>query len=179
MAMKAVHKPKKQYDAVPELDAPRYLLGDAAAAAGISVNTLKAWVSRDPKIIPLGFYDQEGRGKGTPRLFTLRRVIAIAVTAELTTLGINPSRAGDLALAFTDYTHEEIAGRIIELDRPTFIVVEPHSMALILETSAKTTFAQILNKPVPSSGERPASFAVVSGDALKQRVIKRLKERGA
>jgi hypothetical protein len=174
--MRTSPKPAKPDEAIPELDTPRYLLGDAAAGANVSASTLKAWVSRDPKIIQLGFYDQEGRGKGTPRLFTLRRVISIAVAAELVTLGINPSRAGDLALAFTDYKHEE--GRYIELTKPTFLIVEPNSTALILAHSAKHTFGEVLNKTVPSSGEKPASFAVISGDAIKQRVKMRLKKRG-
>jgi hypothetical protein len=167
----------KPYEAVPELDTPRYLLGDAAAAANISVSLLKMWVSRNPKVISLGSYDQQGRGKGTPRLFTLRRVISIAVAAELVALGIKSSRAGDLALAYTDYNHDE--GRFIEQEKPTFLIVEPNSAALILETSAKRTFGEVLNKTLPSSGEKPASFAVVSGDAVKQRVIARLKKRGA
>jgi hypothetical protein len=166
----------KPYEAVPELDTPRYLLGDAAAGANISASLLKMWVSRDPKVISFGFYDQEGRGKGTPRLFTLRRVTSIAVAAELVALGIKPSRAGDLARAYTDYKHKE--GRYIELAEPTFLIVEPRSTALILETSASRTFGQVLNRTVPSTGEKPASFAVISASAVKQRVIARLKRRG-
>ena len=166
----------KWYEPISELDTPRYLLGDAAAAANISASVLKAWVSRDPKIIRLGFYDQEGRGKGTPRLFTLRRVISISMTAELVALGITPSKAGELALNFTDVEHDE--GRFVELTEPTFLIVEPKSTALILATSAKITFGQVLEKTL-QSGEKPASFAVLSGDAIKQRVKMRLKKRGA
>ena len=66
------------YEAVPELDTPRYVLGDVAAAADVSPGTLKSWLTREPRVVRLGAYDQPGRGKGTPRLLTLRRLYAIA-----------------------------------------------------------------------------------------------------
>ena len=47
--MKATEKLITTYDAVPEFDTPRYLLGDVAAAADISTGTLKAWISREPR----------------------------------------------------------------------------------------------------------------------------------
>ena len=69
-------------------------------------------------------------------------------------------------------------GRYIELAEPTFLIVEPRSTALILETSESRTFGEVLNKAVQSGGEKPASFAVISASAVKQRVIARLKRRG-
>jgi hypothetical protein len=174
--MKAPSKGLKPFEPIFEFDTPRYVLGDAAAAAGISTSLLKAWITRDPIVVPLGVYDQVGRGKGTPRLFTLRRVISIAVTAELVALGINPSRAGNLAFGYTDHEHEE--GRYIELESATFLIVEPKSTSIILAIDPKTTFDQVLKKTIPSSGERPASFAVISGGAVKQRVMALLKKRG-
>jgi hypothetical protein len=166
----------KQFEPKFEFDTPRYVLGDAAAAAGISTSLLKAWITREPIVVPLGDYDLAGRGKGTPRLFTLRRVISIAITAEMVALGINPSRAGNLAFGFTDYEHEE--GRYVELESPTYLIVEPKSTAIILAIDPKSTFDQVLKKTIPSSGEKPASFAVISGGAVKQRVMARLKKRG-
>ena len=174
--MKDPSKGLKPFEPIFKFDTPRYVLGDAADAAGISTSLLKAWITREPIVVPLGVYDQVGRGKGTPRLFTLRRVISIAVAAELVALGINPSRAGNLAFGFTDHEHEE--GRYVELEGPTFLIIEPKSTAIILTTDPKTSFDQVLKKTIPSSGEKAASFAVISGGAVKQRVMTRLKERG-
>jgi len=172
--MKTPSKLPKWFEPKPGLDTPRFLLGDAAAAADLTPGLIKVWVSRG--IIRLGFYDREGRGAGSRHQFTLRRVICIAMTAELVALGISPAKAGELALNYTDVEHDE--GRYVELAGPTYLIVEPHSEALILATTGKTTFDQVLNKRLPS-GERPASFAVISGDTIKQRVTSRLKERGA
>jgi hypothetical protein len=166
----------KQFEPKFEFDTPRYVLGDAAAAADISTSLLKAWITREPIVVPLGDYDLAGRGKGTPRLFTLRRVISIAMTAELVALGINPSRVGNLAFGFTDYEHKE--GRCVELDGPICLIIEPSTTAIIWTIDAKATLGQILKKTIQSTGEKAASFAVISGGAVKQRVITRLKERG-
>src|SRR5262245_54945197 len=107
------------YERVPELDTPRYVLGDVAAAANVSPGTLKAWLSREPQVIHLGPYDQPGRGKGTPRLLTLRRLYAIAIASELVSLGFAPSRAGMLAFAFTD-VNIEASRAFVESRRPVF-----------------------------------------------------------
>ena len=48
-----------------------------------------------------GHHDREGRGQGNRRQFTLRRVFCIATTVELVALGVNPAKAGDLALNST------------------------------------------------------------------------------
>lgn len=85
-----------------DLDSPAWLLNSVAASTGVGLAVLKAWLSRDPVVVPLGPYDQEARGKGSARLFTLRRVLAVAITAELVRLGIAPSRAGELATTFMD-----------------------------------------------------------------------------
>jgi hypothetical protein len=172
--MKTPSKFPKWYEPTPELDTPRFMLADVATAVNLVPGLVKTWISRG--VIRLGFYDREGRGAGSRHQFTLRRVICIATTAELVALGVSPAKAGDLALNFTDVEHPE--GRFVELPGRTYLIVEPHSEALILATSGKTTFDQVLSKRLPS-GDKAASFAVVSGNAIKQRVASRLKERGA
>src|SRR5262245_49809887 len=118
------------YKPTPELDTPRYLLSDAAAAAGVSPGTLKAWLSREPRVIALGPHDQRGRGKGTARLFTLRRVYAIAMTAELIALGFAASRAGILGFIFTESVLSnkkltETLGPFVEMQGPLFLAAHP------------------------------------------------------
>jgi hypothetical protein len=60
--MKRSRKKRLDYPAIPAFDTPRYLLGDIAAAADVAPGTLKAWLSREPKVIPLGPHDPSSRG---------------------------------------------------------------------------------------------------------------------
>jgi hypothetical protein len=84
------------------LDVPQFLLGDAAFTAGLSTTVLKAWLSRPPFVISLGEADTKPLGKGSARIFTLRRIVNIAVTAELVRLGITPKQAGAIGFHLTD-----------------------------------------------------------------------------
>src|SRR4051812_20870107 len=84
------------------LDDPQYLLSDVARAAEIKVSLVKSWVSREPRVILFGPFDRPSLGKGSARVFTLRRVICVALTAELVRLGLTASRAGTASFAFTD-----------------------------------------------------------------------------
>lgn len=84
------------------LDVPQFLLGDAAFTAGLSTTVLKAWLSRPPFVISLGEADTKPLGKGSARIFTLRRIVNIAVTAELVRLGVTPKQAGAIGFHMTD-----------------------------------------------------------------------------
>jgi hypothetical protein len=178
--MNAPKKLHSDYDAVPELDTPRYLLGDAAAAAGINPGTLKAWLSREPRVIPFGRYDQAARGKGTPRLLTLRRVYAIAMTSELISLGLIPSRAGLLGFVFTDvHANDDLLQRgLVGITKPLFIAAHPLQDGFKAFDSDKSFFSSILEGIAPDD-EPSISAAVIDCAALLKRVRARLKERGA
>jgi hypothetical protein len=179
--------PKKPllYKAVPELDTPRYLPADVAAAAGVSPGTLKAWLSRDPRVIRLGPYDQAGRGTGTPRLLTLRRVFAIAMTAELVSLGFIASRAGALAFFFTDveYLVEAQGDLILAVKRsrdpgiPSFSVL--HSEKPLPPASERGRYIADETSLFGPPDDRSVSCTLIDCTALMQRVQARLKERGA
>ncbi len=95
------------------LDVPQFLLGDAAFSADLSTSVLKAWLSREPLIIMLGETDMKPLGKGSARIFTLRRVVNIGVTAELVRMGITPKMAGLIGYHITDGM-----GRPSELSAP-------------------------------------------------------------
>jgi hypothetical protein len=181
--MKTPKKLHMDYEAVPELDTPRYLAGDVAAAAEVAPGTLKAWLTREPRVVPLGPYDQKARGKGTPRLFTLRRVYAIAMTSELISLGLMPSRAGVLSFLFTDM-HAEDADKLIgskllaENAGPLFFVAHPGQDAFKIMPSAKFHIADLMEGIAPDD-EPSISVAVIDCAALMKKVRTRLKERGA
>ena len=146
-----------------------------AVAADISPGTLKAWLNREPRVVPLGAYDQPGRGQGTPRLLTLRRVYAIAMTSELVSLGFAASRAGVLAFTFTDLS-VDAGERLVEARKPTFLVANPEHEVFAWFNSRKVTFDDVIGKATPTLPM--VSWAVINCGAVMARVQARLKERG-
>jgi hypothetical protein len=93
------HRPEKN----EQLDSPHFFFGDVTRATGVSTNLLKAWLSREPRVVRLGPHDIESERRGQSRLFTLRRIISIAITAELVSLGLSPSKAGQIGFFATDF----------------------------------------------------------------------------
>jgi hypothetical protein len=177
--MKRSRKKHLDYPAIPEFDTPRYLLGDIAAAAEVAPGTLKAWLSREPKVIPLGPYDPASRGKGISRLFTLRRAFAIAMTSELVSLGLAPSSAGDIAFDFTDgRSPDSDFLKTLEMPGPLFFVLSASPFNFHFFDSNKHRISEIMD-PSEAGGERSVSAAVVDCAALMKRLKARLKERGA
>jgi hypothetical protein len=96
------------------VDEPRYLLGQVARAAGISSTLLKAWMARE--VILMGPYDRDAHGKGSSRVFTLRRALAIALAAEMVKLGISIGHAGDISDFATDMILKDAGGDISRID---------------------------------------------------------------
>ena len=84
---------------VPALDTPSYSINDVAAAVGISTAKVKKML--DDGVISLGPYDQKAT-EGIPGLFTLRRVLSIALAAKALASKMNKVVTGEIALSFTD-----------------------------------------------------------------------------
>jgi hypothetical protein len=150
----------------PLLDDPLYKLGDAAEAAALDVALLRSWLDREP-IIELGRFDQAPQGTGKPRLLTLRRIIAIAIAAELVELGIITSRAGRIATLFTD---RELPAFDTKQSAKPLLVVYPGS--------------ELPMKLVPSDGASrhdqftAAAFLAVDYAEILRKVRLRLTRRG-
>lgn len=85
-----------------DLDLPQFFTAETCKAANVSADILKSWISRDPPAILLTKEDRPAGGSGRPHLFSLRRVLQIAITGELVGLGFGPRQAGLIALSFTD-----------------------------------------------------------------------------
>lgn len=99
---------------IPNLDIARFLSQDACTASGVTMMTLTNWLRREPS--PILMSDEQRKahgvqveeamrpagGTGGRHLWTLRRVIQIALTKRLVDLGIPPRAAGLAALRFTD-----------------------------------------------------------------------------
>jgi hypothetical protein len=172
--MTATKKPSPPHPPVPELDTPRYLLGDVAAATGVAPGTLKAWLTREPHVVSLGPYDQKGRGKGVARLFTLRRVYAIAFTSELISLGFAASQAGQFG--FIVATHLEL---MMETQKNLFLTANSAAGHFSFFNNPKESVTELLHDYSRKSKQPLLSCAVVDCAALMERVRTRLKERGA
>lgn len=77
-----------------------YPTGVAGKATGTPLATLQRYLQRSH--ITLQPCDVPSRGCGENRGYSLRRILQIALTTELTRLGIGPSRAAKAAFEFSD-----------------------------------------------------------------------------
>jgi hypothetical protein len=80
----------------------RFTSAEVCAAANITPATLKNWVSRRPAAVLLTKDDQAASAKGSPIQYSFRRVMQVAITAELVRLGWQPRPAAMVAITFTD-----------------------------------------------------------------------------
>ena len=87
----------------PDPDArDRFLSADVCRAAGITPETLKNWVSRKPHIVLLKGDDLPGGARGAPNLYSVNRVLQLAIMAEMVRFGWDPRPAAWAAVHFTD-----------------------------------------------------------------------------
>lgn len=82
------------------LDVPRFSARDALAVGPKSYATLRSW--NDTEAFLMRESDRRSLGTGRPHLFTLRRILQIALIAEMVKFGLSPRRAGIFAAGFTD-----------------------------------------------------------------------------
>lgn len=156
------------------IDEPRYLLGQVAFAAGISANLLKAWIDR--KIIRLGEHDRGAHGKGSSRVFTLRRALVVATTAELVNTGMAASGAGHEGEMFVRGALREAGADPLRVDGlfALYSETEPEPAISVLAFKPTSTLAKVL-KPRKHEPTH-TSFVLVSMKAVNERVLKRLGE---
>ena len=80
----------------------RYGSATAIKAARITPKTLNNWLSRDPPAVYLNEAERREVGERKRFCFSEKRILQIALTAELVTLGVQPRRASFAAMMFTD-----------------------------------------------------------------------------
>lgn len=80
----------------------RYTSAEACAAAGITLDTLKNWVSRQPQVILLTRGERDAVEAGGGLLFSFQRIMQIALTAKIARTGLKPREAAMIAAGFTD-----------------------------------------------------------------------------
>src|SRR6516164_8429426 len=156
------------------VDEPRYFLGQVAFAAGISSNLLKAWISR--KVVPMGNHDRDAHGKGSSRIFTLRRALAIGLTAELVQLGLSASAAGFLSPSGMDAALEESAGDPLGIN--SLIAIYPHDGGTAEIIPWNCSLKKLLGRDASAKDSKDilSSILVVSTQRIAARVLLRLGE---
>jgi hypothetical protein len=158
------------YSFDPALDTPAYSINDVAAA-GISTAKVKKLL--DEGVISLGPYDQEAT-EGVPELFTLRRVISIAVAAKARGLKMDKLVAGVIARSFTDGDARNRPW--LKSPRPPFIILFPEKNEFKFISSANRTLRDPL---IPPSGGRAETFVGIDSEYMIQLVKDRLAKRKA
>jgi hypothetical protein len=155
------------------LDEPRYLLGQVAFAAGISSTLLKAWVVR--KIIPMGEHDREAHGKGSSRVFTLRRALSVALAAEMVKLGVSARFAGQMGSSGIHVALEKAGDNALKID--DLIALYPMEAGTSFRgANWNYTIKTMIERNAPPDEEIPSSFVVLNLKGIALKVLQRLGE---
>jgi hypothetical protein len=155
------------------VDEPRYLLGQVAFAAGISTSVLKAWVTR--KVIPMGEHDREAHGKGSSRVFTLRRALSVGLAAELVRMGITAAFAGQIGSSAVDLALRNAGGDALRIDDLIALYPVGDGNTSFRGAAWNFTIKTMLERNAPPD-EMVSSFMVISVKAVAERVLQRLGE---
>jgi hypothetical protein len=83
---------------VIDLDNPRYTVSQAAVVSGLTIPTGRSWIPH----LWLTEKDRKAAVAGATTLLTARRVLQMAIGAELAKRGVHPRLACHAALEFTD-----------------------------------------------------------------------------
>ena len=182
---------------IGDVDAPQFFTADACRAAGIDPATLKNWITRTPSAILLSQEDKlkfqeagapietEPRermaaGSGRSHLFTFRRVMQIALTAELVALGFPPRKAGMVAVGFTDVGHGGAGyvgdGEPIRIKRLPGELYPDGWTILVAESDRETGRTvnvhhnTLLTELLFTSARPPSTLVIVNVNAVDRRV---------
>ena len=115
--------------AQPDLE-PRFRLSDIATAAGVSVNTIRAWFHRGH--VSFLETDSHAPGAGLAHSLSIRSALRIACVKALRDLGVHPKLADEAALVWLDIGDDRRAeGQLLDLARhgETVLWVFPDAMA--------------------------------------------------
>jgi hypothetical protein len=163
-----------KYD--PSLDAPKFLAGDVAAALRLSETLLKAWLQR--KLIPMGSHDMPAIGKGSARVFTLRRIISIGIGAELVRLGFSPSRAFAMAFMATVLSIVGDEKLVFPLKYFCAYIEDDQDKLSFSVWNDDRQISEFLDVSKADGEQELTSFAIVNVDLIMKRAKARLAERG-
>ena len=163
---------------IEDIDLPQFPSSAACAAARIDLATLKNWAVRKPSAILLTEAERGGPGRARRFAFSFRRVMQIAITADLVKLGFAPRRAVVVAAGFTEVGDSPAGWNdevIMQARRPgqlypdgfTILIAHPESeLAEVVNVRRNTTFADVL-----TTHARPEeAVALVNINSVDRRV---------
>jgi len=148
--MTAITVPSNATDPAAEA---RYGSAIACAAAGIDRKTMSNWLSRTPAVILLTEAERREAGERKRFDFDVRRIVQIALTADLVSLNMQPRRAAMCAAAFTDSATGSSAFPGFKQRRPaelfhgaeTYLIVPPgDDPARVIPVTPDMTIADVL-----------------------------------
>lgn len=140
-----------------------YPFSAAQEAAGTSFAALQRLFDR--KVITLQPCDRVASGSGSRRGYSVRRIVQIALTTELTALGISTSRAAKAAFEFSD---RGSPGRNLGEPYPlgtTLLVGLPEGAHKVLNIPPDKTISEVL-------ASHSAAFIIDAG-----KVVANVKEK--
>ena len=160
--------------AVRTMDEESYGPAEVSVAAGVPRPTLHSWIAR--KYLPLS----PGPGMGRERRFTLDEVVMVAITAELSRLGLSVGAAAHAA----DLRSRLIAdGHEPPIHEPGWtLVITPAAAPAGVDSSTMRPLGLIkvknltaLRKRLKGEYGNPASVVLVDISAIAKRTLERLK----
>ncbi len=153
-------------------DHERYSSAEVCDATGLRRTTLEAWILR--RYLDLS----SGPGTGRERRFTLDEVILIAVTAELTRLGLT---VGAAAYAAGMLPRLMVDGHELKLHEEGWLLVLAPSLAPVGVDTTKRPIDLIkphsladLRQFIREKHNNPAAVLIADVSAIRKRTVDRL-----
>ena len=145
-----------------DVNIPQFPSDIACEAARIDLATLKNWISRKPPAVFVADKERVQSGERAFFRFTLRRVLQIAIVAELVALGVGPSDAAWMAAKFSDSENsnqKRQAGELFRKDFTLLVVTGAHHSDIV-NASADAAWRLLPKLSIMRSGNLSSQIVV-------------------
>jgi hypothetical protein len=156
---------------VDDVHLPQFPSDLACEAAGIDADTLKNWISRKPPAVFVGENERVEAGEKSVFRFSFRRVLQIAIVAELVVLGFQPREAAWHAAQFTDgESSSPRSHKAGELFRKhyTLLIVYSRTYADVVNAKADDAWRLVLKSGLGMA--EPTAAAIVNLNRIDRRL---------
>lgn len=152
----------------------------AAAAANIEYTTARNWIDR--RVVNYADDDHTPHRQGDRALLTTRRVLQLALTGELTKIGVLARKAAMAAAAFTDHPHgvdingnrvERVRGELFASGATFFVYTPDRPSGTVVNAPADAAYAAIAR--AAGGGRIPPGCAIIDMAPLVERVATALR----
>lgn len=140
---------------------PRYTPAQVAPAVGISIDNLNNWLRPDRRVITMSSLMPSPGGRGQQRLFTLRAVYQVALTAQLVRRGMDTQPASNAAALFAGLGDAHRNPGQLFKDGDTYLCIDRAiDESWLRNIVPNATFAQVLSC-LSADGQRDWDFVDV------------------